>query len=416
MDCPACNASLNADDQFCTECGAPAGAPADSAGATRFCTECGTRCEPGIRFCTECGASVETPAVGPATEAVRTTTPTATQPAPAVATAPERAQPRSAVAAPTPPPAPRSAPVAVPQQSADPEPQRATAPRPIPAAAASRTSPTPAAAEPSAAAGTKKLLLPVLAVLVIAGGSALYFLVGNKSASPSAASSAPRAAQASVSASAASSTPAETSVRPDATHRFESALARADVRSAGIDAIPIVQASPLLDQLAASTAGNDPQTASSASARLSELPKVPHGARAAARKANDRGIAALRANDNVSAVAALRDAVRADPSDVEVIDNLGYAYNLSGDLEAAEFWARVALAVSPTRSSAWLNLGIAAGQQGDETTSLGAMLLAHKYSGRPDRTIKAIQDVSGRENSTPEMRSAATRALDALPR
>jgi cytochrome c-type biogenesis protein CcmH/NrfG len=117
-----------------------------------------------------------------------------------------------------------------------------------------------------------------------------------------------------------------------------------------------------------------------------------------------------------TAVAALRDGVRAGPSDVEGIDNLGYAYNLSGDLGAAEFWAKVALAVAPTRSSAWLNFGIAAGQQGDETTSLGAMLLAHKYSGRPDRTIKAIQDVSGRGNSTSEMRSVAARALAALSR
>ena len=163
-------------------------------------------------------------------------------------------------------------------------------------------------------------------------------------------------------------------------------------------------------------AGNDSQTAVALTERLTALPTVPRGARSAARKANDRGIAALRANDNATAVAALRDAVRADPSDVEVIDNLGYAYNLSGDLEAAEFWARVALAVAPARSSAWLNLGLAAGQQGDESTSLGAMLLAHKYSGRPDRTIKAIQDVMGRANSTPEMRSAAERALAVLPK
>lgn len=414
MECSACKAPISSDDQFCTECGAAASAPADTATATCFCTECGTRCEPGIRFCTECGGAIESPAVEPATLTPRTVTAAAMPPPPAVAAAPQRAQPKPAVAAPS--PAPRPAPIAAPQPSAVPEPQRATAPRPVAAAAAPRTSPTPAAAEPSGGSGTKKLLVPVLAVLAIVGGGAAYFLAGNKSASPSSESAAPRAAQESAPASAASSTAAETPAGPDATHRFETALARADVRSAGIDAIPIVQASPLLDQLAASMAGNDSQTAVALTERLTALPTVPRGARSAARKANDRGIAALRANDNATAVAALRDAVRADPSDVEVIDNLGYAYNLSGDLEAAEFWARVALAVSPARSSAWLNLGLAAGQQGDESTSLGAMLLAHKYSGRPDRTIKAIQDVMGRANSTPEMRSAAERALAVLPK
>ena len=274
--------------------------------------------------------------------------------------------------------------------------------------------------------------MPVMAVLLIGGGGAAYFLSGDKAPSKqsapepaeistasattpaqSAQPAAPRAVSGAITPPASSAAPAAPA-HPDSTRRFETALARADVRSAGIDAIPIVQASPLLDQLAASYAGNDMQSAAALIARLAELPKVARGARAAARKANDRGISALRANDNTTAVAALRDGIRADPSDVEVIDNLGYAYNLNGDLGASEFWAKVALAVAPTRSSAWLNFGIAAGQQGDETTALGAMLLAHKYSGRPDRTIKAIQDMNGRDNSTAEMRAAATRALEIL--
>jgi Flp pilus assembly protein TadD len=245
-----------------------------------------------------------------------------------------------------------------------------------------------------------KILASVIAVLVVA---AAYFHSGDKAAPQAPTHVAPR-----------ESTPTESPPRISANQRFEVALARADVRSAGIDAIPIVQASPLLDQLAGSMASSDTQTASAITSRLAALPKVERGARATARKANDRGIAALRANDNAAAVASLRDAVRADPGDVEVIDNLGYAYNLSGDLEAAEFWARVALAVSPTRSSAWLNLGIAGGQQGDESMALGALLLAHKYSGRPDRTINAVQELKDRGNSTPEMRSAAARALERL--
>jgi Flp pilus assembly protein TadD len=245
-----------------------------------------------------------------------------------------------------------------------------------------------------------KILASVIAVLVVA---AAYFHSGDKAAPQAPTHVAPR-----------ESTPTESPPRISANQRFEVVLARADVRSAGIDAIPIVQASPLLDQLAGSMASSDTQTASAITSRLAALPKVERGARATARKANDRGIAALRANDNAAAVASLRDAVRADPGDVEVIDNLGYAYNLSGDLEAAEFWARVALAVSPTRSSAWLNLGIAGGQQGDESMALGALLLAHKYSGRPDRTINAVQELKDRGNSTPEMRSAAARALERL--
>lgn len=51
INCPQCNAELNPDDKFCTECGA-------KPEAITNCPKCNAPIESGTKFCTECGTNV----------------------------------------------------------------------------------------------------------------------------------------------------------------------------------------------------------------------------------------------------------------------------------------------------------------------------------------------------------------------
>lgn len=50
INCPQCNAELNPDDKFCTECGAKIETIAD-------CPKCHAPLQSGTKFCTECGTN-----------------------------------------------------------------------------------------------------------------------------------------------------------------------------------------------------------------------------------------------------------------------------------------------------------------------------------------------------------------------
>jgi hypothetical protein len=69
--------------------------------------------------------------------------------------------------------------------------------------------------------------------------------------------------------------------------------------------------------------------------QLKHLPKFPHGNRKVARTANQPGLEALVQRDISAAVKFFLTAYRADPADVEILNNLGYAQVLA-DLPQAE--------------------------------------------------------------------------------
>jgi hypothetical protein len=86
------------------------------------------------------------------------------------------------------------------------------------------------------------------------------------------------------------------------------------------------------------------------------LPPQP-GNRKIARAANDRGLAYLQSGRIADAINTFQEAYRANPADVEIVNNLGYAYFLNNDPVAAENYLLTALAMRWDRSAAWGNLG-----------------------------------------------------------
>ncbi|MGH9890581.1 MAG: tetratricopeptide repeat protein [bacterium] len=110
------------------------------------------------------------------------------------------------------------------------------------------------------------------------------------------------------------------------------------------------------------------------------------GDRKTARAANGRGLSYFQAGEIREAVSAFWDAHQADPADVEVLNNLGHAYLMQGDLASAELYILAALAVAPQRAAAWSDLGQVYGKNGDTMGAVSAFANAYRFSQNRDKT------------------------------
>jgi Flp pilus assembly protein TadD len=146
---------------------------------------------------------------------------------------------------------------------------------------------------------------------------------------------------------------------------------------------------------------------------IKQQPLPPKGDRKIARAANDAGLAALKANVFDEAIAKLADGVRADPSDQEIVNNLGYAYMMAGRLADAQASFRSALMLAPTRSSAWANLAMVMAKEGRADEGLSAYLLAFKYSQNQVKTREFLTKQS-QEDTDPKVRELAAKVLQTI--
>lgn len=70
--------------------------------------------------------------------------------------------------------------------------------------------------------------------------------------------------------------------------------------------------------------------------RAAQMAPSKRGDRKTARAANGRGLAELQSGRVAEAISAFQEGHQADPADVEVLNNLGHAYLMQGDLESAD--------------------------------------------------------------------------------
>jgi Flp pilus assembly protein TadD len=140
------------------------------------------------------------------------------------------------------------------------------------------------------------------------------------------------------------------------------------------------------------------------------LRPVEPGARRQARAANERGRSALQESRVAEAVQAFQAGYTADPTDVEIINNLGYAYLFQGDLQTAEVWLLRALVVSPGRSIAWANLGHVYAAQGNLRVAVACFAHAYRFALRKETMRKSLE-ILARDNENDQVREAARQAL-----
>ena len=133
--------------------------------------------------------------------------------------------------------------------------------------------------------------------------------------------------------------------------------------------------------------------------QIEAFPKPTTGDRKAARKLNEQGLTALKAEDFNQALAALQSAVTIDPADVEVLNNYVYALIKAKRLQDAESEAGRLLTISPGRSSAWANLAEIYALKNKSDEAVAALVLAFQFSSNKDRTITFLNDRAADVNS-----------------
>ena len=136
-----------------------------------------------------------------------------------------------------------------------------------------------------------------------------------------------------------------------------------------------------------------------------------HGDVTAARASNETGLKHFRAGDFAGAVKAFDAASRADPGDAEVANNLAYASMKAGRVRDAVPHLIRSLHLSPSRSSAWINLAEALAALGYDDASFAALLIALRH-GTPRGEIRDFLIEAARNHASEAFRKQANRVLE----
>ena len=137
---------------------------------------------------------------------------------------------------------------------------------------------------------------------------------------------------------------------------------------------------------------------------------VETGAHQRARAANDRGLDLLHEGHMAEAVQAFQAAYELAPTDVEIVNNFGYAYLRSHDPEAAEPWLILALVLSPGRVNAWVNLGQAYAKQGQHRIAVACLATGYRFSKNQSATRQFLRKLAD-EDEDAAVRNAARQTL-----
>lgn len=383
MKCEKCGRENKDSAKICEGCGDR---------LTAKCSACGSDNLPQARFCEQCGAAmggVPKEKSAPATQ-------------PSVAMSPPKVNatavaPESAMAAAPVSPLPTAQIPAQPIQPA-PQPTPHTPVSPVPA-----TSPAPVP-QPGGK-GSVGAVVIVMAIGVI--GAGVYFAMQPSSAPAPSTVTAPVAPAPAAATKLAEPVPAQLPIAP-ATPPVTAAPG-----DGGTPASSTNQAATHLQAMIDGSKANNETTIMAAVDTIKQQPVPPKGDRKIARAANDAGLAALKNNAFDDAIAKLGEAVKADLSDQEIVNNLGYALMMAGKTAEAKAAFQDALTLAPTRSSAWANLAVVLAKDGRADDGFAAYMLAYRFSQNQQKTREFVTKQS-QEDSDPKVRELAARVLQAI--
>lgn len=127
------------------------------------------------------------------------------------------------------------------------------------------------------------------------------------------------------------------------------------------------------------------------------------------RKYNEKGLYFLKEKKYTEAVKAFNEAYHNDLQDIEINNNLGYAYLLLEANIHAEAFLLKTLSLDPTRTTAWANLAeyYLHHQQSENVTA--CILLAFYFSKNPSKTISYFKEL--KQQLTPHKTAMLEQAL-----
>ncbi|MDS4021286.1 MAG: tetratricopeptide repeat protein [Candidatus Competibacter sp.] len=160
------------------------------------------------------------------------------------------------------------------------------------------------------------------------------------------------------------------------------------------------------------SAKNDETGLSATRQQLEGVPKPAHQNVKEARALNQQGLDALKQNNYQAAATAFQQAQQADPADVEVAGNLGYANLKLGQIKRAEHQLVYAISLAPGRSSTWFNLGQVYGTLGEVEKATGAFANAYRFSQNPPKTADFLRQALTAPENNDTTRAALKRALE----
>ena len=127
--------------------------------------------------------------------------------------------------------------------------------------------------------------------------------------------------------------------------------------------------------------------------------KPAKGNKKSAREVNDQALSLFNKNNDVDAAVTLfAEANKLDPSDVEILNNLGYLLTKQGDTELAKTILINALILAPSRTNAWLNLGDIFGITGDKERAVACFSNAFRFSKNKKKTQVLMEKWNEKEN------------------
>lgn len=125
----------------------------------------------------------------------------------------------------------------------------------------------------------------------------------------------------------------------------------------------------------------------------------------AARKLNDEGLIYLRQNQLQDAIKSFKESNSLNNKDVEVLNNLGYALLMNGDLKSAEIALLDALILSPERKNAWSNLGDVYSGNNDKTRAIACYKNVIIFSKDREKTSKTMQKIVDSNKDLPSSKN-----------
>ena len=131
--------------------------------------------------------------------------------------------------------------------------------------------------------------------------------------------------------------------------------------------------------------------------KIEASPKPAKGNKKAARKINDQALALLNTQDFSGAVAKFVEANRLDASDIEIVNNLGFAYLKQKNLESAQQTLIAALTMFPDRAAAWSNLGEVFALGGDERKAVACYANTYRFSKAIYKTHQFMKKMNADE-------------------
>lgn len=142
-------------------------------------------------------------------------------------------------------------------------------------------------------------------------------------------------------------------------------------------------------------------------------PKPEKGDVKLARALNQQGLAAFSQENFTNAASLFLDAARANPADVEVLNNYAYALLKNGNNQLAQQVLGYVLSLAPGRTSAWANLGEIYANLNHIDASAASLVVGFQFSGNKEQTLEFFNKTS-ESTSNSALKSAITKALGQL--